>query len=333
MKFDAIFGVRSLREVPAVARAAESLGFDGLWTSEIQHDPLLPGALIAEHTQQIEFGTSITVSFARSPGTMAYTAWDLAEASGGRFILGLGTQVKAHIQRRFGMPWPESPVKQLREQIQVLRAFWNSWQHGAPLNHRGEYYKITLMTPFFNPGAIENPAIPIYIAGVNTGLARLAGEAADGFHVHPFHTRRYLEEVLLPAIQAGARQAGRSRAEVVVNVSTFFATNAREKEFARQQISFYASTPSYRAVMALHGWESTAEALSALAARGRWEEMPGLIDDVMLDTFAVSAAEADLPAAMAARYRGLADRLSIYTPFVPGQRDALWRAMIRAAHA
>lgn len=333
MKFDVNFGVRSLSQVSAVAQAAEALGFDGLWTSETQHDPLLPCALIAEHTRRIEFGTGIAVSFARSPATMAYTAWDLAEFSRGRFIFGLGTQVKAHIERRFGMQWPASPVGQLREQIQVLRAFWQTWQHGTPLNHRGEYYKITLMTPFFNPGAIKTPAIPIYIAGVNTGLARLAGEAAEGFYVHPFHTPRYLTEVLLPAIEAGAGPAGRSREDVVINVTAFFATNPQEKEVARQQIAFYASTPSYRGVMTLHGWEATAEALSALAGRGRWGEMPSLIDDTMLATFAVVASEAELPAALIARYRGVADRLSIYTPFVPGQRDPLWQALIQAAHA
>jgi probable F420-dependent oxidoreductase len=151
MKFDAALPILGLKDVAAVAEAAEEIGFDALWTQETQHDPFLPCALIAEHTTRLDFGTAIAVSFARSPANLAYTAWDLAAQSGGRFILGLGTQVKAHIERRFGQPWPESPVKKLREQIQVMRAFWDCWQNGTKLNYRGEYYKITLMSPFFNP--------------------------------------------------------------------------------------------------------------------------------------------------------------------------------------
>jgi probable F420-dependent oxidoreductase len=331
MELDATLVSGSLKDVPALSRAAEAMGFAGLWTSETQHDPFLPGALIAEHTRRIQFGTAIAVSFARSPAIMAYTAWDLAQASGGRFILGLGTQVKAHIERRFGMPWPASPVKKLREQIGAIRALWRAWRFGEPLNYRGEYYKLTLMTPFFNPGPIGTFDIPIYIAGVNTGLARLAGEAADGFHVHPFHTSRYLAEVLLPAIEAGATAARRERGDVRVSVTAFFATTRDELSFTRQQIAFYASTPSYRAVMALHGWEEEAKVLSGLAARGQWGEMPGLVSEDMLQTFAVIADEGSLPKALLDRYQGLADRLSLYTSFIPGQRDNLWRGLIAMA--
>jgi probable F420-dependent oxidoreductase len=331
MELDATLVSGSLKDVPALSRAAEAMGFAGLWTSETQHDPFLPGALIAEHTRRIQFGTAIAVSFARSPAIMAYTAWDLAQASGGRYILGLGTQVKAHIERRFGMPWPASPVKKLREQIGAIRALWRAWRFGEPLNYRGEYYKLTLMTPFFNPGPIGTFDIPIYIAGVNTGLARLAGEAADGFHVHPFHTPRYLAEVLLPAIEAGATAARRERGDVRVSVTAFFATPREELTFTRQQIAFYASTPSYRAVMALHGWEEEAKVLSGLAARGQWGEMPGLVSEDMLQTFAVIADEGSLPEALLDRYQGLADRLSLYTPFIPGQRDNLWRGLIAMA--
>lgn len=330
MKFDATISFRSLKDVPALAQAAESLGFSGIWTSETQHDPFLPGALIAEHTQRIEFGTAIAVSFARSPGTMAYTAWDLAQASEGRFILGLGTQVRAHIERRFGLDWPASPVGKLREQILSLRAFWKAWQESEPLNFRGEYYKLTLMSPFFNPGPIKHADIPVYIAGVNTGLARLAGEAADGFHVHPFHTPRYLSEVLVPALESGAKQSGRQRRDISVNATVFFATNAAEKEFARQQIAFYASTPSYRPVMALHGWLSTAEELSSLVARGNWGAIPDLITDEMLGTFAAICTEDELPSVLLERYQNVADRLSLYTPFIPGKRDDFWKSLIGA---
>ncbi|MEJ5241230.1 MAG: TIGR03617 family F420-dependent LLM class oxidoreductase [Anaerolineales bacterium] len=329
MYFDASLPPVPLAQVPAIARAAEALGFHALWTSETQHDPFLPCTLIAEHTQRLHTGTAIAVSFARSPANLAYTAWDLAQYSNGRFILGLGTQVKAHIERRFGMEWPESPVGKLREQIQVIRAFWDTWQNGARLNFRGEYYKISLMSPFFNPGPIAHPNIPIYIAGVNTGLARLAGELCQGFHAHPFHSPRYLREVILPAIEEGLQRAGRPRSEIQVSVTAFVATNEQEKAFARSQIAFYASTPSYHSVMALHGWQEVAERLSAHAARGEWGEMPGLISDEMLAEFCLVTSEADLPAALRERYQGLADRLALYTPFIPGEKDAFWQTLTR----
>lgn len=318
-----------LRQVPEIARAAEELGFGALWTTETRHDPFLPGALIARHTHQIHFGTAVAIAFARSPANLAYTAWDLAQASGGRFILGLGTQVKAHVERRFGMPWPESPVNKLREQINAVRLFWNTWQTGEPLNFRGEYYRLNLMSPFFNPGPIEHPDIPIYIAGVNTGLARLAGEVADGFHVHPFHTPRYLAEVLRPAIRKGMQGKPGAESAFRVSAAVFAAVTRQEREFIRQQISFYASTPSYRPVMELHGWQEAAEALSGLAARGRWAEMPALIDDRMLEEFAVLCDESDLPDALLERYRGLAERLSLYIPFIPGERDNLWQKLLK----
>ncbi len=339
MKFDAALAPMHLPGVPAVAKAAEAMGFDCLWTSETQHNPFLPCALIAEHTQTMTFGTAIAVSFARSPADLAYTAWDLAAASGGRFILGLGTQVKGHIERRFGMPWPESPVDKLREQIQVIRSFWNCWQNGTKLNFNGEYYKIRLMSPFFNPGPLPltpNPSlsgrgeslIPIYIAGVNTGLARLAGELCEGFHVHPFHSPRYLHEVILPAIEQGVTKAGRVRADVSVSVTAFVATTPEEENFARAQISFYASTPSYRPVFALHGWEDVAEKLSAHAAKGEWGEMFGLITDEILATFCLVTDAGSLPEKLQERYMGIADRLTLYTPFVPGEKDAFWKRLM-----
>jgi probable F420-dependent oxidoreductase/GxxExxY protein len=317
-----------LSSVPEYARAAEAMGFDTLWTTETQHNPFLPGALIAEHTRNLRFGTAVAIGFARSPATLAYTAWDLAQASGGRFILGLGTQVRAHIERRFGMPWPESPVGKLREQIQAIRAFWHTWQTGERLNFRGDYYKLTLMSPFFDPGPIEHPDIPIYIAGVNTGLARLAGEVADGFHVHPLHSPRYLREVILPAISGGLQKSGREGDAVKLAVTAFAASTPEERDFVRAQIAFYASTPSYRRVFALHGWEETAQELSKLAARQRWAEMGSLIDDEMLAAFAVIADPEDLPAALEQRYRGLADHLTLYVPFTPGERDDFWQRLL-----
>jgi len=328
MLIDAILPPVSLGAVPEIARAAEALGFDALWSTETVHDPFLPGALAFEHTQRLRFGTAVAIAFARSPANLAYTAWDLAQASGGRFILGLGTQVRAHIMRRYGMEWPDSVVGKLREQLGAVRAFWQTWQTGAALDFRGQYYKLTLMSPFFNPGPIEHPDIPIYIAGVNTGLARLAGEAADGFHVHPFHSPGYLRQALLPAIEAGAARVGRRREEVAISVTAFVVTAPEESAFVRAQIAFYASTPSYRGLMAFHGWEQTAEQLSSLAARGQWEQMPGCIDETMLSTFALITNPADLPAALAERYQGVADRLCLYLPFVPGEHSALWKALL-----
>jgi probable F420-dependent oxidoreductase len=328
MKLDASLPAVPLPRVPAIARAAEQMGFQALWTSETQHDPFLPGVLIAEHTQKLYFGTAVAIGFARSPGNLAYLAWDLAQASQGRFILGLGTQVRAHIERRFGMPWPDSVVSKLREQIQAIKALWHTWQTGEALNFRGEYYKLTLMSPFFNPGPIAHPEIPIFIAGVNPGLAGLAGEAADGFHVHPFHTPRYLAEVLVPAIEAGAIKAGRRREDVQISTTVFVITSPEEASFVRQQIAFYASTPSYRPVMALHGWDSVAANLSAMAARGRWDEMQALISDEILETFAVAASAPALPGALSQRYQGLVDRLALYLPFIPEQRDDFWEALL-----
>ncbi len=329
MVLDATITPTSLSQVPGLARAAEAAGIAAVWTSETQHNPFLPLPLVAEHTTSLHFGTGVAIGFARSPMTLAHTAWDLSAQSGGRFVLGLGTQVRAHIERRFGLEWPASPVGKLRELVLAMRAIWQAWQTGERLNYRGEYYKLTLMTPFFNPGPIAQPRIPIFIAGVNIGLARLAGEVCDGFHVHPYHTAAYLRDVLQPAIAEGAAKAGRSRAEVQAAGTVFVVTSPAERDLVRQQISFYASTPSYRSVMAHHGWEATAERLTALAARGEWAAMPGLISDDMLETFAVSAPLAELGPLLRKRYLGLLDRVALYRPFAQGE-EREWRALAAA---
>jgi probable F420-dependent oxidoreductase len=338
MKIDTNIVVGNLREVPALAQAAEAMGFDGIWSSETTHDPFLMSALIAEHTQRANLGTAIAVAFPRSPGTLAYLAWDLAALSNGRFILGLGTQVKAHNERRFGVKW-EPPLAKLREVILSMRALWDTWQNGTRLNFRGQFFKLTLMSPFFNPGPIAYPDIPIYIAGVNRGLCRLAGELGDGFHVHPFHSVHYLQEVTLPAIEEGLRASGRQRSdlELVSSVFVISGKSEAEREAAsrpvRQQIAFYASTPSYAPVMELHGWGETRQQLSRLAAKGRWDEMPSLISDEMLDVFALSGAWEELPGKIMARYEGLLDRVTYYLPFVPGEMDDQWQQAIKAFKA
>ena len=324
MKFDASIAPTTLTEVPDLARAAEALGFDAVWTSETQHDPFLPLALIAAHTQQIQFGTAVAIAFARSPTVLAHTAWDLAHSSGGRLILGLGTQVQAHIERRFGMSWPDSPVGFLREMIEAMRAVWACWQSGDRLNYRGEHFNLRLMTPFFNPGPISDPDIPIYIAGVNRGLCRLAGELANGFHVHPYHSVRYLREVVRPSIEEGATMGGRDPGEIELSATAMFVEDADRAAFVRSQIAFYASTPSYRPVMAIHGWGEVADELSGLARRQAWGEMSRLITDEILETFAVVAPLPRLGATLRSRYDGLADRLTLYVPFSLAVGDDLW---------
>lgn len=332
MKLDASLGTEGgyLQSAGETARAAEDLGFAGLWTSETRHDAFLPLAIAANETERIELGTSVAIAFSRSPMEMAQTAWDLQDLSGGRFILGLGTQVKAHIKRRFSMPW-DRPVARLREYILALRAIWGSFQSEGPLNFEGEFYRHTLMTPFFNPGAIEHPDVPIYIAGVNTGLARLAGEICDGFHVHPFHSPEYVRATVKPAIAEGAEKEGRNPEEVELATSVFVITGeeiGEQREKMRAQISFYASTPTYRTVLEAHGWEEVSEKLGKLARDRRWEDMPNLATDEMLGAFVIQAAPDDLGDALKERYEGLIDRVTLYEPFVPGERDEFWEKVV-----
>lgn len=321
MKIDSGFGVSNvggLAEAASLAQRAESIGYDALWSSETQHDPFLPLALAAEHTRRIQLGTGIAVAFARSPTVLAHTAWDLQQHSNGRFILGLGTQVKAHVERRFGMTWDVPPAPRLREYILAIRALWQCWQTGEKLNFRGEFFKLTLMSPFFNPGPITHPHIPIYIAGVNEHLCQLAGELCEGFHVHPFHTPKYLAEFVLPNIELGLKKNGRARGDIQLASSIFVIGGDTEEErdanrkAVRQQIAFYASTPSYHTVFELHGWQTVAEELSSLASRGRWEEMPTLITDAMLAEFAEEGDWTALPTKIMRRYDGLLDRVAYY---------------------
>ena len=338
MKLDASLGTRGdyLRSAGETARAAENLGFAGLWTSETRHDAFLPLAIAANETERIELGTAVAIAFSRSPMEVAQTAWDLQDLSGGRFILGLGTQVKAHVRRRFSMPW-ERPVARLREYILALRAIWGSFRSEGPLSFEGEFYNHTLMTPFFNPGPIENPEVPVYVAGVNTSLARLAGELCEGFHVHPFHSPEYVRRTVQPAISEGAQRGGRDADEVELATSVFVVTGQsgaqieERREEMRTQISFYASTPTYRTVLEAHGWEEVGEQLGRLARDKRWEEMPDLITDEMLGAFAVEAAPGEVRDALEERYEGLIDRLALYEPFVPGERDEFWRKVVDPA--
>jgi probable F420-dependent oxidoreductase len=332
-KLDAGLGTEGdyLRRMDRTARAAEDLGFAGLWTSETKHDAFLPLAIAANATDGIELGTSVAIAFSRSPMETAQTAWDLQSLSDGRFILGLGTQVRAHVERRFSMPF-DRPAARLREYILALRAIWESFRTEGPLKFEGEFYRHTLMTPFFNPGPISHPEIPVYIAGVNTKLAHLAGELCDGFHVHPFHSPEYLRRTVKPAIAEGAQEANRPAGGVELATSVFVVPGGADaegqRESVRAQISFYASTPTYRTVLEAHGWEPVGERLGILAREKKWREMPALVTDEMLGAFVVEAAPEELGAALAERYSGLVDRVSLYLPLVPGERDAFWRKVV-----
>jgi probable F420-dependent oxidoreductase len=332
-KLDAGLGTEGdyLRRMDRTARAAEDLGFAGLWTSETKHDAFLPLAIAANATDGIELGTSVAIAFSRSPMETAQTAWDLQSLSDGRFILGLGTQVRAHVERRFSMPF-DRPAARLREYILALRAIWESFRTEGPLKFEGEFYRHTLMTPFFNPGPISHPEIPVYIAGVNTKLAHLAGELCDGFHVHPFHSPEYLRRTVKPAIAEGAQEANRLAEDVELATSVFVVPGGADaegqRESVRAQISFYASTPTYRTVLEAHGWEPVGERLGVLAREKKWREMPALVTDEMLGAFVVEAAPEELGATLAERYSGLVDRVSLYLPLVPGERDAFWRKVV-----
>jgi probable F420-dependent oxidoreductase len=335
IKFDAALqSIDNLLEIPAIAESAEKAGISGLWSSEINHDPFIQLAFAASKTTQIELGTSIALSFTRSPMVLAQTCWDLAALSKGRFILGLGTQVKAHNERRFSIPW-SSPLPRLREVILSLRAIWDSWRTGERLNFRGEHYTFTLMTPFFTPPRHAYP-IPVTIAGVNTGLCKLAGELCEGFHVHPLNSERYIREVIRPAIEEGASSAGRGIDDVKLITSVFVVTGETEsdtnftREFVRQQISFYASTPSYHVIFETHGWGEIAEHLSRLAARKLWGDMPALITDEMIETFAIVGGIDTIAERALKRYHGLVDRIAWYLPYQPGRFDRLWSSSIAA---
>ncbi len=337
MKFDAGLNPGSLRDVPALAQAIETLGFDGVWTSETAHNPFLPLTHIAAHTQRVQLGTSIAVAFPRSPMVMAQLAWDLAEQSEGRFLLGLGTQVKPHIVRRFSTVW-DSPGPRLRDYIMALHAIWECWQKNRPLKYKGDFYEFSLMTPFFAPAPLKQPDIPIYIAGVNAYLCKLAGELCQGFHVHPFHTTRYLREVILPNIEQGTASVGRKRSDVEMTCAIFVVTGADEKEIEankgmiKAQIAFYASTPNYQTVLELHGWDGMSAQLTAMSKEGRWLEMADLITDEMLHEFAVVAPHDQLATRVRERYEGLLDRIAYYFPFeagANGAQEALWRDAIR----
>lgn len=301
----------------AEAARAEAAGFDGLWLSEIAHDPFLGVALAAIATERLELGTGIAVAFARNPMSTATLANDLQALSGGRMILGLGTQVKAHVTRRFSMPWGQ-PRAQLREYVLALRAIWNSWHTGAPLEFEGEFYTHTLMPPLFVPPPHPHGAPPVYLAAVGEAMTETVGEVADGFLVHGFTTERYLREVSLPALRRGRELAGSTLDGFAVSGVPMLATGSTEEELAaavediRGRIAFYASTPAYRAVLDLHGWGGLGDELHTLSRDGRWNDMARLVDDEVLHTFAVVGEPDRVGTELLRRYGDVVTRMTLH---------------------
>jgi probable F420-dependent oxidoreductase len=342
LRFDTYGFGRRLGDVASLARGAEQLGFSTLWFTEAGHNPFLPCGVATDATDgRIGVGTAVAVAFPRSPMVTAQIAWDLADQSRGNFQLGLGTQVKAHVVRRFSSEFSH-PVARLREYVHALRAIFRAFQGEEKLSFSGDFYSFSLLTDFFSGGPIEFPDVPIQIAGVNTGLAKLAGETCDGFHVHPFHSREYLTDVVRPAVEAGARRTGRSIDDVDFIAPVFIAVGdteearARLRDAARQQIAFYASTPTYEPVLTHHGYGDAGPELRKRMAAGDLRGMADVFTDDMLEPYVVSATWDELPDALVARYDGVADRILSYL-----HQDAWtaspelaerWATVVRAVH-
>ncbi|MGH9056955.1 MAG: LLM class F420-dependent oxidoreductase [Acidimicrobiales bacterium] len=321
-----------LTQVPDQAQKAEDAGYDAVWAAETGHDPFFSLLLAAEHTERIGLGTAIVVAFARSPMTVASAGWDLNAYSNGRLLLGLGSQIKPHIEKRYSMPWSH-PAPRMREFISAMRAIWDCWQNGAKLDFRGDFYTHTLMTPFFNPGPNVSGAPKVYLAAVGETMTRVAGEVADGMLVHGFTTERYLRQVTLPAIEAGLAKSGRSCSDFEISYPAFVVTGDTEEEIAaasagtRKQIAFYGSTPAYRPVLDAHGWGDLQPELHTLSKRGEWDQMGDLISDEVLDAFAVIGSPEDIPHLLEQRFGDIVDRISLYRPYSLDGRDVTPRIL------
>ena len=330
MKIDGGIGL-DLEKAGAQAKDAEEFGYDGVWVPETSRDPFLPLLLAAEHTERLEVGTSIAVAFARSPMTLANTAYDLTQYSKGRFILGLGSQIKPHITKRFSMEWSK-PAARMRELVLAMHAIWDSWMTGAKLDFRGDFYTHTLMTPFFNPGPHEHGLPRVFLAGVGPLMTEVAGEVCDGFFCHGFTTERYLREVTLPALEEGRRKAGKTLEGFEICGPSFVVTGSNEQELeaakvgTRQQIAFYGSTPAYRPVLELHGWGDLQTELNVLSKEGRWDDMGTLIDDEILNTFAVVGEPEQIGPELQKRYGDVISRISFYAPYAADRER--WRQVL-----
>lgn len=336
MKIDGAILVDDPRDAGPLARRLEAAGYDGAFTFEGRHDPFLPLCVAAEHSERLELATAIAVGFARNPMTLAQLGYDLALHSRGRFVLGLGSQIRTHIERRFGAEWSK-PAARMHELVRAIRAIWASWHEGARLDFRGEFFRHTLMTPVFDPGPNPFGLPPIFVAGVGPRMTEVAGEVGDGYFVHPFHTRAFLENATLPAIERGLAAAGRTRdaftisCQVIVAAGDDDASLDRAIQGAKAQISFYASTPAYRPVLECHDRGGLQQELNALSKRGAWLEMVGLVDDALLDEIAVVGRRDEIASKLRARCAGVADRVSLIAPFAPD--PDLWSDVVRALRA
>ena len=336
MKVDSgLLGISDLSKVGAAARELEAQGFDALVTAEVDSDPFLPLVLAAEHTQRIELMTSIAVAFARNPMTVAQIGNDLQAFSKGRFLLGLGSQIKPHITKRFGMPWSQ-PAARMREFVLALRAIWDCWYKDSKLEFRGDYYTHTLMTPMFTPKNNLYGPPRVVLAAVGPKMTEVVGEVADGMLVHAFTTARYLREVSLPALARGLDRAGRVRSDVELCYPAFIVTGRDEKEWqamrvaTARQIGFYGSTPAYRGVLEVHGWGPLQGELNRLSKRGEWQAMGEQISDEVLEQFAIVAEPAKVASALKARFGGLVDRVLCSFSFVDAKQRADYLEELRA---
>lgn len=314
----------------------ESVGYDGLACPETDHDPFLPLVLAAEHTSRIEIMTSIAVAFARNPMLLANLGHDLNAYSKGRFILGIGSQIRPHIQKRFAMPWSE-PAARMKELIQAVHAIWDNWYDGTPLKFRGDFYTHTLMTPMFTPTNTEYGRPKIVLAAVGPLMTKAAAEVADGIFIHAFTTPRYINEVTVPAVEEALTRAGRKREEIELVYPAFAVTGDTEESFARtkvavqRQIAFYGSTPAYQGVLELHGWGDLHPELNRLSKEGKWEEMGTLIDDDILSAFAVVGEPSDVVQQIKSRFDGVVDRVMLSFPDLPAEQVSGLLSELRAA--
>ena len=319
MKVDGGIGF-DLAGAAQAARDLEAAGYDGAWSAETSHDPFFPLLLAAEHTERLELGTGIAVAFPRSPMHLAHIGYDLQAFSEGRFILGLGSQIKAHIEKRFSAPWSR-PAARMRELVLAMRAIWDCWNTGARLDFEGQFYRHTLMTPFFNPGPNPHGVPRVFLAAVGELMTEVAGEVCDGLLAHGFTTERYLRRVTLPALERGLAKAGRSRADFEISCPVFVITGTNEVEMSnaewgvKQQIAFYGSTPAYRGVLDLHGWGDLQGELNVLSKQGKWQEMGTLIDAEIVSAFSVAGEPEDIPKLILDRYGDVIDRVTFYAPY------------------
>jgi probable F420-dependent oxidoreductase len=336
MKVDGGMLVDDPAEAGPLARRLEQAGYDGGFTFEGRHDPFLPLAVAAQQTGRLELMSAIAIAFARNPMILANLGYDLQLLSKGRFILGLGTQIRPHIERRFSMTWSR-PAARMREMILAIRAIWHAWQSGTKLDFRGEFYSHTLMTPPFDPGPNPHGLPRIFCAGVGPRMTEVAGEVADGFLVHPFHTVDFLRSRSLAWLDSGRARAGRRREDVEVAVQVILATGRSDEELdaarngARAQISFYGSTPAYRPVLEHAGRGELQSELNRLSKQGKWLEMAGRIDDELLESIAVVGPRERIAGMLLERYGDVADRLSLIAPFAPD--EALWSDVVAALKA